>query len=75
MKSLVHKRPMVHFTLLFVVLAQIQWIFLHSIPSGNIAPMFYPLLCASFAIKTYDYGQHFCALWVGHAPSPSNIRL
>ena len=22
--------------------------------------MFYPLLCASFTIKTYDYGQDFC---------------
>ena len=28
-----------------------------SIPSGNVAPMFYPLLCALFAIKTCDYGQ------------------
>ena len=27
------------------------------IPSGSVAPMFYPQLCASFAIKTYDYGK------------------
>ena len=30
-----------------------------SIPSGNVAPMSYPLLCASFVIKTNDYGQDF----------------
>ena len=30
------------------------------IASGNIVPMLYPLLCASFAIKNYDYGQDFC---------------
>ena len=30
------------------------------LPPGNIAPMFYKLLCASFAMKTYDYGQYFC---------------
>ena len=30
------------------------------IRSGNVlAPMFYALLCASFAIKSCDYGQHF----------------
>ena len=27
------------------------------IPSGKILSV---TLCASFAIKTYDYGQHFC---------------
>ena len=30
------------------------------IPSGNVAPVFYPLLCALLAIKPYNYGQDFC---------------
>ena len=30
----------------------------HSLCSGNIAPMFYPLVQASIAITAYDYGQN-----------------
>ena len=30
-----------------------------SIPSGNMAPKFHPLLYALFAIKTCDYRQDF----------------
>ena len=26
---------------------------------GNVVPMFYPLFCASFVIKTYGLGQDF----------------
>ena len=31
-----------------------------STPLGNIAQMFYSLLCASFTIKSSDNGQDFC---------------
>ena len=34
--------------------------YFYFIPSGNVAPMSYPLLCASFAIKTCDHGQDVC---------------
>ena len=27
--------------------------------SGNVAPMFYPLFCPLFVIRTYDDGQRF----------------
>ena len=47
--------------LLVVVLAQIHrifacdpWCLLQTLPH-----LFYPLLCASYAIKTHDYGQSF----------------
>ena len=47
MKSLVHNRPMVYLRLFFVASTQIHKIFYMSpsIPSGKVAPIFYPLLC------------------------------
>ena len=62
--SLARTLATLHLRLPFLVLAQIHWRFSMRpcIPSGNVAPMFYPLLCTSFAIKSNDCGQdfHFC---------------
>ena len=54
--AVVHNQSIVCFRSRFVVLTQIH----QSFCMLNVVLMFYPLLNALFALKTYDYEQDFC---------------
>ena len=48
-----------NYSLLLLFMTWMSFCMWPRIPSGSVAPMFYALLCTSFAIQTYDIGQDF----------------